>query len=137
MYAHNTQLRPRYAETDQMGYVYYGVYPQYFEVGRAELVRTLGFSYGEMETLHGVMLPVVEMNIKYRKPSFYDDLLTIHTWLEELPQARIRFHHRVEKPDGTVACTGFVELAFVDMKTNRATRAPAFFLEALARVWQA
>ena len=74
MISNEIQVRVRYAETDQMGYVYYGNYATYFEVARVELLRSIGFSYKKLEE-EGVMLPVFEFSIKYFKPAFYDDLL--------------------------------------------------------------
>ena len=77
MYEFNTQVRVRYAEADPMNVVYYGNYAQYFEVGRVESLRNLGISYKGIEDM-GIMLPVVELNIKYLRPAKYDDLLTIN-----------------------------------------------------------
>lgn len=128
---HRHQLRSRYGETDQMGYVYYGNYPEYFEVGRAELCRAAGLPYGDLETLHRVMMPVVEMHIRYRKPARYDNLLTIHTWLDAPPEARIRFHHTIHNEQEELIVSGFVELAFVRMDTLRPTRCPQVLLDAL------
>jgi acyl-CoA thioester hydrolase len=78
MYSVKNQIRVRYAETDRMGYVYYGNYAQYFEVARVEMLRGLGISYKTLED-SGIMLPVLDFTIKYIKPAFYDDLLTIKT----------------------------------------------------------
>ena len=76
-------LRTRYAETDQMGVVYYGNYPQYLELGRVEWLRSIGFTYKAMEE-EGVMMPVVSLQIQYKKPALYDELITIRTKLKEL-----------------------------------------------------
>ena len=84
MYIHEIQLRVRYAETDKMGVVYHGNYAQYFEVARVEMLRSLGVSYSSMED-SGIMLPVVNLNIDFRKPALYDELLTIKTTLKDLP----------------------------------------------------
>ena len=78
------KIRVRYGETDQMGYAYYGIYAQYYEVGRVETMRTLGFSYKDVEN-KGIMMPVLEYNIKYKKPAYYDDELTLVTKLTEIP----------------------------------------------------
>ena len=95
MYEHTTTLRVRYAETDQMDIVYYGNYAQYFEVGRAESIRGLGFSYKDMEAM-GVRMPVVEMQAQFLRPAHYDDLISIKTQLRELPEKhQIEFHHEV------------------------------------------
>ncbi|MBP6403824.1 MAG: acyl-CoA thioesterase, partial [Bacteroidia bacterium] len=86
MYTSEIQVRVRYAETDQMGYVYYGNYAAYFEVARVEALRSLGFSYKKLEE-DGLMLPVLDFSVKYFKPAYYDDVLTIKTTIRELPQA--------------------------------------------------
>ena len=88
MFNTETKIRVRYAETDRMGYVYYGNYATYFEVARVESLRTMGMTYKEMED-QGIILPVLEYYIKFIKPAFYDDLLTIKTTIPTLPTARI------------------------------------------------
>ena len=88
MYLHETKIRIRYGETDQMGYVYYGNYAQFFEIGRVEMLRSLGVSYASMEK-QGIMLPVVDFSVKYIKPAYYDDLITIRTMIEEIPSVKI------------------------------------------------
>lgn len=120
------QIRVRYAETDQMGYVYYGNYSTYFEVARVELFRTYGVSYKEMEE-QGVMMPVLEQKIKYIRPAKYDDLLTIKTYLKEKPGVRIRFEYEVYNEENTLLTKAETALVFVDMKTGRPTNAPAYF----------
>lgn len=131
MYSHRTTLRVRYAETDKMGYVYYGTYAQYFEVGRVETLRSLGLSYRRMEE-EGVMLPVLDLSVNYHKPAFYDDLLTIRTTITELPSARIRFLYEVRNEAGTLLTEATTTLVFIDRATNRPRRAPATLLEVLA-----
>ena len=85
MFTCNTKIRVRYAETDKMGFVYYGNYAQYFEVGRVELLRSIGLSYKSLEEMN-IFLPVTKFKIKYLKPSFYDDLLSIETTINEIPK---------------------------------------------------
>jgi acyl-CoA thioester hydrolase len=75
MFTHHVQIRVTYADTDQMGYVYYGNYARYYEIGRVEALRSLGFSYKEMEA-SGIMMPVYENASRYLQPALYDDLLT-------------------------------------------------------------
>lgn len=94
MFTSETQIRVRYAETDQMGYVYYGNYAMYFEVARVEAMRSANFSYREMEE-NGVMMPVLESHFRYLKPGKYDELLTIKTVIPDLPGVRIRFEYQV------------------------------------------
>jgi acyl-CoA thioester hydrolase len=127
-----TTIRVRYAETDQMDVVYYGNYAQYFEVGRAESIRGLGFTYKDMEA-NGVMMPVVELHCKYLRPAHYDDLLTIKTLLKELPvDHRIEFHHEVFKEEGKLLTVGRVVLYFLSIQTKGKTVMPASLRAALA-----
>lgn len=128
MYISETTIRVRYAETDRMGYVYYGNYTQYFEVGRVEALRQLGSSYKDMED-NGVMLPVYTCNIKYHKPAFYDDLLIIKTTIKELPTARITFDYEIYNQNNELLNTGNTTLVFIDMKTNRPCPAPKSFID--------
>jgi acyl-CoA thioester hydrolase len=124
MYEHITQLRVRYAETDQMDIVYYGNYAQYFEVGRAEWIRELGFTYKKMEEM-GIRMPVVQLECRYLRPAHYDDLISIKTQLRELPEAHeIVFHHEVYNEANKLLTTGKVILYFIDSKTNKRAAMP-------------
>lgn len=115
-----------------MDVVYYGNYAQYFEVGRVESIRQLGFSYKEMEH-SGVMMPVVEMQVKYLRPAHYDDLLTIKTSLRELPTGhKIEFHQEVYNEQGKLLTAGKVVLYFLDTKTKAKTGMPEPLRRALA-----
>ncbi len=121
MFTSTTTLRVRYAETDQMGVVYYGNYAQYFEVGRVESIRELGFSYKEMEEA-GLIMPVVELHIKYLRPAKYDDLITIKSQIRELPTShKITFHQEVYNESGDLLVSGFVSLYFMDANMKRTT----------------
>lgn len=124
MITNEIQVRVRYAETDQMGYVYYGNYATYFEVARVELLRSVGFTYKKLEE-EGIMLPVFEFSIKYFKPAFYDDLLTIKTTLEYNDGARIRFHYEIFNESGSLLNKAETTLVFIDRTTNRPTIMPA------------
>jgi len=124
MITNEIQVRVRYAETDQMGYVYYGNYATYFEVARVELLRSIGFTYKKLEE-EGIMLPVFEFSIKYFKPAFYDDLLTIKTTLEYNDGARIRFHYEIFNESGSLLNKAETTLVFIDRRTNRPTIMPA------------
>lgn len=131
MYQNETTVRVRYAETDQMGVVYYGVYPQYFELGRVEAMRELGMTYREMEE-KGTMLPVKHLEINYHGSARYDDLLTIKTKITELPGVKITFDHEVRNEAGELLTTGNVVLVFVSSETRRPKKAPADFLQTMA-----
>ena len=91
MFIHETHVRVRYGETDQMGYLYYGNYAQYYEVGRAEAIRSLGISYKELEEDYGIMMPVMSLQMRFVRPALYDELLTIRTHLRHLPSERLHF----------------------------------------------
>ena len=137
MYEHSTQIRVRYAETDQMDVVYYGNYAQYFEVGRAESIREMGFTYKKMEEM-GVYMPVVQLEIKYIRPAHYDDLITVKTMVKELPQAHeIVFHHEVHNENGKLLTTGRVTLYFMDSKTGRKSSMPEELRTILGPFFQA
>ncbi len=123
MVSNEIQVRVRYAETDQMGYVYYGNYATYFEVARVELLRSLGFTYKKLEE-EGVMLPVLDFSIKYFKPAFYDDVLTIKTTVPEIPTARIRFLYETFNDVGTLLNKAETTLVFINRLTNRPTAIP-------------
>ena len=126
MYSFETKLRVRYSETDQMGFVYYGDYAQYYEVGRVELLRSLGITYKEIEAM-GYALPVVKLNINYKKPAFYDDELTIRTTIKTIPRVKIVFHYETFNKDGVLLNTGEVILVFID-KDKKPCSAPELVL---------
>lgn len=130
MVEHTTQIRVRYAETDQMGYVYYGVYPQYYEVGRAEWLRRFGLTYRELEE-SGVIMPVAEVNMKYLRPAKYDDLLTQKTRVAEIPDKRVTFITEIFNEEGKRLNVGRVTLAFVDASTLQPCSAPALLLDTI------
>ena len=132
MFTHEMQLRVRYGETDQMGYVYYGNYAQYFEVGRVEALRSLGFPYRRLEE-QGIMLPVRSLNVSYHAPAFYDDLITIRTTITGMPTARINFTYHIYNEAGALLTEAETVLVFVDKATMRPRRAPGEFIEAMGQ----
>jgi acyl-CoA thioester hydrolase len=132
MYEFNTTIRVRYAEADPMNVVYYGNYAQYFEVGRVESMRALGLSYKAMEEM-GIMLPVVELNIKYLRPAKYDDLLTIKSQIRQLPtDHRIQFDQEIYNEEGKLLTVGIVRLYFMDQTLGKKAEMPAFLKEKLS-----
>ena len=132
MFTFDTQIRVRYGETDQMGYLYYGHYAQYFEVGRAETIRSLGISYKEMETDLGIMMPVMSLQMRYVRPALYDELLTIRTTLRQLPESTMTFHHEIFNEKKKLVNGGSVKLCFVDMKSGKTVAPPQYLLDKLA-----
>ena len=130
MYSFETKLRVRYAETDQMGFAYYGVYAQYYEVGRVELLRSIGISYKEIEAI-GFALPVVNFNIKYIKPAFYDDELTIKTRIKLMPSVKMVFDYKTLNQEGELLNRGEVVLVFVNKITGKSCSAPEVLINRL------
>ena len=123
MITSETKIRVRYDEVDKMGYVYHGNYAKYYHISRTELLRRIGISEKELEN-NNVILPVTEMSIKYIKPIFYDDIITIQTSLLSLPASRMIFHHEVRNHNNEVINKADSTLAFVDINTRMPMRAP-------------
>ena len=135
MYSLTTKIRVRYGETDQMGFVYYGVYAQYYEVGRVELLRSLGVSYKKLEE-EGYLLPVVNFEINYKKAAHYDDELKIKTSIKSLPTAKITFEYETYNAENALLNRGKVVLVFVDKSTMKPTVTPNLILEKLKSKFQ-
>ena len=123
MYTSVTKIRVRYGETDKMGYVYYGIYPLYYEIGRTELMREFNFSYKKIEAM-GIILPVKSLDIKYHKAAQYDDLLTIRTTIKELPGVRITFYYEILNEKEELLNEGTTMLIFVNEKNRKPIKAP-------------
>ena len=132
MYSNEISLRVRYAETDQMGYVYYGNYAQYYEVGRVELLRSIGVSYKSLEEM-GYELPVVNFSINYLKPAHYDDNLILKTSLIEIPTSRIVFYFECFNKKKELLNKGEVTLVFVNSKTKKPCKPPAIIIDTLSK----
>ncbi len=124
------EVRVRYAETDQMGVVYHGNYAQYFEMGRVEWLRNLGLSYKFMEE-NGIMLPVVNLMLNFKKPARYDDLLTVKTIFKKQESVKIEFDYEIYNEKEELLTTGNSILVFVDVKTGRPVTPPDYVKEKL------
>lgn len=122
------KVRVRYSETDQMGYVYYGNYARYYEIGRTELMRSLGIHYKTMED-EGIMMPVMSMEAKYLRPAKYDDLITIQTHIRNLTDKEIVFESRIFNEEGEFLNRGIVKLCFLDKNTYHRIPTPSFILQ--------
>ena len=133
MREHQFTVRVRYAETDQMGVVYHGNYAQYFEMGRVEWLRNMGVSYKWMEE-NGIMLPVVSLNINYKKPARYDDLLRVKTIFKKQTSVKIEFEYEIYNEANELLTIGSSILVFVDMKSGRPTLPPDYINEKLSRI---
>ena len=133
MISDKIQFRVRYGETDQMSYVYHGNYASYFEMGRTEWLRKLGISYKNMEE-DGVMLPVISLNTNYIKPAKYDDILTLKTTLIKRPSAKIEFEFEIHNENNELLTTARATLVFVNMETNKPTRAPKYIMDLIDKI---
>lgn len=125
------KLRVRYGETDQMGVVYYGNYAQYLEQGRTEWLRELGFSYKWMEE-HNIVLPVTNLNIDFKHPARYDDIISVTTTLKNLPTYKIEFDYQIHNEEGELLVTASTTLVFINASTNKLSRAPDYLLAKLS-----
>ncbi|WP_431165582.1 acyl-CoA thioesterase [Tenacibaculum halocynthiae] len=130
MHEHISTIRIRYSETDQMGVVYHGNYAQFFEIGRTEWLRTFGVTYKYMEKT-GVMLPVISLNCNFKKSAFYDDFITIKTYLKKTPTVKIEFNYEIINQDNDILCTGSTALAFINSETKKPIRCPEYLLNKL------
>src|SRR5665213_3001061 len=130
MFEHSTKIRVRYGETDQMGYMYYGNYAEFYEVGRVEMLRSLGLTYSGMEE-SGIMMPVLELKCKYLKPALYDEEITVKVIMDKMPGIRIHFRYELFNEKDELINTGETLLVFINMKTNRPCLPPQDFLDEL------
>ncbi|HBB48045.1 MAG TPA: thioesterase [Flavobacteriaceae bacterium] len=130
----STEIRVRYGETDQMGFVYYGNYALYLEQGRTDWLRKMGFSYKELEA-QNILLPVTQFSINYHAPGRYDDLLKVETSLVKIPGVKIQFSYVIYNEENKQLITAETTLAFVDKTTTKIIPAPAFLLEAIKSCW--
>lgn len=131
MLIHKTDIRVRYADTDQMKYVYNGKYFEYFEVGRTEMMREKGLPYSRIEK-SGYQMPVREALLQFKNPAFYDELLEIETRVEKPPELKVHIDHTIRSKDRKlVIAEGYIVLLFVDMETRKPVRPPKFFMEAI------
>jgi acyl-CoA thioester hydrolase len=130
MFSHSTKLRVRYAETDQMGYMYYGNYAAFYEVGRVEMLRSLGMTYKSMEE-SGIMMPVLDLKCKFIKPALYDQQITVRVHMAKMPSVRIHFTYQLFNEDEELINEGETTLVFIDIKRNKPCLPSAEFLERL------
>jgi acyl-CoA thioester hydrolase len=125
------EIRVRYGETDQMGVVHHGNYALYLEMGRIEWLRKFGLSYKKMEE-EGVGLPVISLQVNFKKPAHYDDVLRVETKLRKMPRATIEFDYEIVNETNETIVIASTVLAFIDLKTKRPTRPPRYLLDVLS-----
>ena len=128
MASFETKIRVEYHHTDQMGIFHHSNYVKFFEVARTEWLRANGLTYAEMER-RGVMMPIVDVAVKYRNPALYDELLSVTAFVDEMPMARMTFRYEVRGEDGRDIASGSTTLGFVDRETRRPQRAPQWLLD--------
>lgn len=126
-----TQVRVRYGETDQMGFVYYGNYALYLEVARTELLRSVGYTYADLEK-NGIALPVVSLNIQYKKAAKYDDVLNLKTVIVGEIGRKITFQTNIFNQTEQLLIEAHVGLVFVNSETNKVQTCPIYLQEALS-----
>ncbi|WP_452600099.1 acyl-CoA thioesterase [Pontimicrobium sp. MEBiC01747] len=125
------EIRVRYGETDQMGVVHHGNYALYLEMGRIEWLRKFGLSYKKMEE-EGIGLPVVSLQLNFKKSAFYDDVIKVKTILKKLPTAVIQFDYEIVNNSNEIIATANTVLAFIDLKTKRPVRPPKYLIDVLS-----
>ena len=130
MKTHNSFIKVRYAETDQMGVVHHGNYAQYLEIARLEWLEDLGVSYKSMEE-NGVFLPVYNIGVTYKKSAQFDDMLKVEVSLRNLPTVRIIFDYKIYNQHNELLTIAHTELIFMDAVKNRPIRCPAYILDKL------
>jgi len=134
MYVFETEFRVLYAHTDKMGVMYYGNYPMVYEHARNEMLRSLGWSYREMEDRLGIMMPVKSMTLTYHASALYDDLLKVRVTVKTLPTALIHFSYEIFSPAGVLLNEGTTSLAFVRAGSFTPCRPPRELMDVM-RPW--
>ena len=124
MFITETKIRIHYALTDQMGVVYHGHYAQFYEIGRGEAIREIGFTYKDIEAM-GIIMPVVDIHSRFLRPAKYDDLITVKTTLKELPlHHKIVFHSEIYNENGELINIGDVTLYFMEVNEMKKSQMP-------------
>ena len=133
MFTTETQIRIHYALTDQMGFVYHGHYAQFYEIGRTEAIRQLGYTYKDIEAM-GIIMPVVDIHTRFLRPAKYDDLITVKTTLRELPtHHKIVFHSEIYNAADELLNTGDVTLYFMQADGMKRVEMPTPLKEKLEK----
>jgi len=131
MFSHSTKIRVRYADTDQMGYMYYGNYATFYEVGRVEMLRSLGLTYKSMEE-SGIIMPVIDLKCKYIKPALYDEEIIVKVFIDKMPSLRIHFRYELYNESDELINMGETTLVFIDQVKKKACLPSKEFLEKLS-----
>lgn len=129
-----TKIRVYYQDTDKMGVVYYGNYARYYEIGRTEMIRDMGFTYKQMEELN-ILLPARSLKINYLKSAYYDELLTVRTIVDTIPKVKFPIKTEIYNELGELINSGETVLAFFSALTNKPIAAPKFFTDEMIRIF--
>lgn len=129
-----TKIRVYYQDTDKMGVVYYGNYARYYEIGRTEMIRDMGFTYKQMEELN-ILLPARSLKINYFKSAYYDELLTVRTIVDTIPKVKFPIKTEIYNELGELINSGETVLAFFSALTNKPIAAPKFFTDEMIRIF--
>lgn len=135
MISHDTQVRVLYRDTDKMGVVYHANYIVYYEAARNEMFRSIGLPYTELEAMN-IVMPIVEVESKYKAPAYYDDLLTVRATIKELPEVRAIVEYEIFNEAGTLINTGKTVLGYVNTERMRPCRAPQKFIDELQKYFE-
>ena len=127
-----TKIRVYYQDTDKMGVVYYGNYARYYEIGRTEMIRDLGYTYRQMEE-QGIMLPARSLRINYLKSAYYDELLTVRTMVDTIPKVKFPIKTEIYNEKGELINSGETVLVFFNANTNKPMAAPQFFIDGMMK----
>jgi acyl-CoA thioester hydrolase len=131
MFSHSTKIRVRYADTDQMGFMYYGNYATFYEVGRVEMLRSLGLTYKSMEE-SGIIMPVTDLKCRYILPALYDEEITVKVFIDKMPSLRIHFRYELYNESDDLINMGETTLVFIDQVKKKACLPSKEFLEKLS-----
>ena len=132
MISHTYQIRVNYSDTDKMGFVHHSNYAKIYENARWETLREIGGPYSEIEEL-GVFMPVIDMDFRFIKPAYYDDLLTVTTIISELPKSRIKFEFELKNEMEEIINISNLSCAFIDSETSKVLRPPHILIEKLEK----
>jgi len=127
-----TKIRVYYQDTDKMGVVYYGNYARYYEIGRTEMIREMGYTYRQMEE-QGIMLPARSLKINYLKSAYYDELLTVKTIVDTIPKVKFPIKTEIYNEKGELINSGETVLVFYSSILNKPVAAPQFFIEGMMK----
>lgn len=136
MYFFSFKRRVTYAETDRMGYLYYGHYAAYYEAARVEALRALGIRYRDLED-RGILMPVRRLECRYLRPALYDEEIEVRVQVPAMPRLTMEFRYQLRNEAGDLINVGFTELVFYDAERKRPVEAPELIQEKLAPYFNA